>query len=162
MKANILVDIRDLSPVELCNFLDKEFFKKVSELFESVHQCVDNSLPQEDEEKRLELLSLLFGKLESETMQMMRYDEQIFFPLVKNYLPLHEVPGNAMEKIHVRILNVLEKIRQTLHNYLPEAGWSECVRDTSKDMFSIEQLLQQAIYIKEYFLLPRLKERMVL
>jgi hypothetical protein len=95
---------------------------------------------------------------------MIRYDEQVVFPFIRDGFSEKkfndgQLPAEMMQQMTIRILTLLEKTRRLLNNYLPIAGGRNCMPDTSNNLFRLEQFLQQAIYFKENYLLPKVKER---
>ena len=160
-----LNDLQELSPVELCNHLQRDFYRDIKSLLERVHFCVEK-IEDERIPGNSQMLSLLFLKLEAETRQMIRYDEQIVFPLIRDGYGAKkynsgQLPAQMIHQMTIRILNLLEKIRRLLNNYLPMQESQDSMPDISNNLFMLEQFLYQAIYFKENYLLPKVKERFI-
>jgi iron-sulfur cluster repair protein YtfE (RIC family) len=163
MPAFDLNDVQELSPVELCNHLQRDFYRDIKGLLEAVNLCM-SKVEEEGIQGNWQMVGLLFTKLDAETQQMIRYDEQIVFPLIRNGFSEKnykegQLPAQMMQQMTIRILNLLEKTRKLLNNYLPGSGWKDCLLDTCNNLFRLEQLLQQSIYYKENYLVPKVKER---
>ena len=65
MSAINLINVKDLSPAELCNFIQRDYYNDIKELFKSIHNFTDKIANDGDTIGHWELLSLLFSRLEN-------------------------------------------------------------------------------------------------
>ena len=158
------MDVQELSPTELCNILQADYYGIIKENLQKIHQFSETVEGNDQQLEQAGLLILLFTKLEDETLQMMRNDELIIFPLIRNdgqkkLCSAAKLPTDMIQQMHEKIMTVLEKIRLLLNNYLPKPGWKAELLHISNIMFGLEQQLQQAVYVKEKQLLHKVKDR---
>lgn len=157
-----LVDYNSLMPEELCNYLEHKVYGSIRQLLQTCHHY-NGQLHTMEKDVPSDLLGLVFMRLQDETQQMMRNDELIIFPLIRNDkgtrpCPARKLPVEMMRQMHQKILQLLEKIRMLSNNYIAKPGWSSAYKIYCSELFSLEQQLQQAIYIKENVLLEKVKD----
>jgi iron-sulfur cluster repair protein YtfE (RIC family) len=107
-----------------------------------------------------DLVMLLFYKLKDELEQMLRNDRIIVFPLIRREIghanqagmPL---PTAMIHQMHKKILKLLDKLRLQVNSYLVKPEWSESFKLFCDELFTLDQQIQQAIYIKENVLLKK-------
>ncbi|MES2648028.1 MAG: hypothetical protein V4717_14210 [Bacteroidota bacterium] len=164
MSVISFTSVHELSPAELCNYIEHEYYQEIKDLLHHIKTYTESLAEQNDRNERAAFLSLLFLKLEAETLQIMRNDEQVIFPIIrKNELKKTcggtKMPVQMIQQMDLKILALLEKMRHLLNNYLPENGCSEAFDDNNNNLFKLEQKLQQAIHIKENLLLYKVKDK---
>jgi iron-sulfur cluster repair protein YtfE (RIC family) len=158
-----LVDVTEFSALELCDYLEHKFYKGIRQLMQTIHHYVETLSEDASGIEQSELFSLLFLKLEDQTMQMIRNDEIIIFPLIRNEkevspCPARKLPLEMIRQMHQKIMTQLEKIRQQANNYIAKPGWHATFKICCGEMYNMEQQLQKAIYIKENVLLHKVKD----
>lgn len=158
-----LVDVNMLVPADLCNYLEHKFYNGIRQLLQTVHHYINGLNNDGESLAQADLLGLLFMRLQDETQQMIRNDELIIFPLIRNDkglrpCPARKLPIEMMRQMDQKIMQVLEKIRLLSHNYIVQPGWNASFKICCNEMFNLEQQLQQAIYIKENVLLHKIKD----
>jgi iron-sulfur cluster repair protein YtfE (RIC family) len=156
-----LVDVNSLAPADLCNYLEHKYYNNIRQSIQTVQHYVNDL--ENSSEGKADLLILLFIRLKDETQQMIRNDELIIFPLIRNDkgvrpCPARKLPIEMMRQMHQKIMQVLEKIRQLVNNYIVLSNWDAAFKICCNELYSLEQLLQQAIYIKENVLLHKIKD----
>ncbi len=164
MSAIDFMNVQELTPAEICNLLQADYYDVIKTNLKKIQNYSEMPEGNDEEMEQAGLLILLFAKLEDETQQMMRNDELIIFPLIRNdeqkkSCGATKMPIDMIQQMHKKIMTVLEKIRQVLNNYLPKPNWEAELLETSNSMFRLEQQLQQAIYLKENQLLHKVKDR---
>ena len=163
MLATHLLGIHELTPEELCNFIETRFYSQVDALLKSLDlhsgRMEDN---QETGDTLVTVSLMLYTRLGDECRQLMRFDRQLIFPLIREIAVAGDgrsLPKDAISHQHERIMKLMDKLRKQAHNYVIQSGWSNEFRMFCDDAFSLEQCMQQAIYIKENLLLPRIEHR---
>jgi iron-sulfur cluster repair protein YtfE (RIC family) len=164
MSVSSLTKVHELSPAELCNYIEYDYYQDIRKLLEQIKVSTESLAGNKDRNEHSTFLNLLFLKLEAESLQMIRNDEQVIFPLIRKKELKRTCGGTKMpvQLIHlmdVKILALLEKMRHFLHNYLPEKEYVESFDENNSNLFRLEQQLQQAIYIKENLLLFKVKDK---
>jgi iron-sulfur cluster repair protein YtfE (RIC family) len=109
-----------------------------------------------------DLVMLLFYKLKDELEQMLRNDTIIVFPLIRHeigqaYHANMPLPTAMIHQMHKKILKLLDKLRTQVNSYLVKPEWSESFRLFCDELFTLDQQVQQAIYIKENVLLKKVQ-----
>ena len=162
MPISPFTEVSHLNPPELCDHLEQTFYADIRQLIQTIQHNLQQLTLDSLTIERVELFSLLFLKLQEEVMQMMRNDEIIIFPLIRNAknvspCPARKLPIDMIQHTHQRIMLLLEKIRQQANNYLPKSGWEPAYIICCSKMFTLEQVLHRAIYTKENELLQKVK-----
>jgi len=123
---------------------------------EYLHEVeVENSTSGQED-----LVMLLFYKLKDELEQMLRNDTIIVFPLIRreighNYHTDMPLPTAMIHQMHKKILKLLDKLRTQVNSYLVKPEWTESFKLFCDELFTLDQQVQQAIYIKENVLLKK-------
>lgn len=163
MSAAHLIDIKQLSEAELCDYLEYKFYTGIRQLLTTIHHYTAELSADGEGALQSEIFGLLFNKLEDETQQMMRNDEIIIFPLIRQKnkygaLSTGKVPVAFIGQMHKKIMLLLDKIRHQLNNYISKPEWIPAYKICIGEMFNLEQEIQQAIYLKENVLLLKMKD----
>ena len=123
-----LVDVNHLTPFELCNFLEQKSYNSIKQMLKTI-EYYSNQLEAEPESiDHSEFMRLLALHLKDELNQMMRNDQIIIFPIIRNDKGLkpctaRKLPVDMMQKMHAKILHILEKIRAASNNYILKPNW---------------------------------------
>ena len=133
MPATNLIETQELSPAELCNYIQHNYYNTIKEQLQATHQYTDRVINDPHDTDQAELLTLLFLRLEDETLQMMRNDELVIFPLIQGdyndkKCSARKLPTGMIQQMHLKIMTLLEKIRQLLNNYLAKPEWNDEIR----------------------------------
>lgn len=164
MQATHLVNVNEMEPNDLCDYLELKSYSGIQRSLETVsHYMEDLSKGAEDAEK-IQLVSLLYQRLKDEVEQLMRNDTIIIFPLIRNQQGKapgsgRKLPEDMIRGMHKKIMQLLERIRQQANNYINKPNWSNAFRVCFNELYDLEQQLQQVIYIKENTLLPKVEKQ---
>lgn len=110
---------------------------------------------------KLTLATMLFVRLKDETDQLIRNDRLVLFPLIeKEWEPGADhgphLPLQMIREKNKKILNILDRLRQIANNYILKPEWSTETRLFFEELFGLDQMITQAIYLKENVLVPKL------
>ncbi len=164
MMASHLVEVNELLPPQICSYIETKHYvpiKQSLKLLSSHAEAMTQTMKAEEPDaEKLNLAALLFVRLRDETEQLIRNDTIIIFPLVRNQQDVPErhrpnLPLQMVREKNKKILSLLEKLRQTANNYILKPEWTTEARLFFEELFGLEQMIQQAIYLKENVLLPR-------
>lgn len=145
-----LINYNDFSTEELCKYLEYRYYPQVLLDMESIQKYIDDLRYDEDTEL-ISVMDLVFNQLHSEVKQLITKDKILLFPHLINRI---ETPINLKPfiKIHQKINTVLMQLRKLLNNYIQQPEWSNQFKICFYELFSLEQSIQQVLYIKENFL----------
>ena len=160
MLAPHLVEVNELSPLQLCHYIEQKQYIPIKQAFGSINEFANEAEHSNDSMETLSLVSLLLNKIKDETEQLMRNDLLIIFPLIKRISkePQVEAPHLPVKMIREKnrkILNLLDKLRQVANGYMLKPEWSGDVRLYFEELFTLDQMIAQAIYLKENVLIPK-------
>ncbi|CAL1521166.1 hypothetical protein [Chitinophaga sp. MM2321] len=162
MHAYALINFHELSPAALCDIIVNKFHLPVEQTAEQVmayfllERQEDPTTPT-----AADLQQLLFAKMQAECIQLIRKESTILFPVIRN-TSIHNtgkkcIQPAAYESIQQsfqKILLLLQKLRQVTDNYLIQGHWSSAYKICLSDMYTMEQTLQQWIYVEQNILYP--------
>ncbi|HMP91568.1 MAG TPA: hypothetical protein PKD90_01765 [Phnomibacter sp.] len=160
MLASHLVEVNELSAPMLCDYIETKHYNPIQNSLRTLHPYAQGLPALEANNSQQELILLLFTRLKQELEQMMRTDQSIVFKHVKAQCNTQgnstlQLPVALIQKTHKRIMQLLERIRQSANNYLAKPDWSQHTRMFYEELFSLEQMVQQAIYLKENVLMRK-------
>jgi iron-sulfur cluster repair protein YtfE (RIC family) len=163
MQAAHLVNINELEPADLCNYLEHKSYSGIQQSLQTISHYIEDLLQQPDGAEQVHLCSLLFAKLKDEVEQLMRNDTLIIFPLIRNDkgtkpCTARKLPVELIRTMNQKIMQLLERIRHQSNNYISKSTWGNALRICNNELYQLEQQLQQVIYIKENSLLPKVEK----
>ncbi len=161
MLASHLVEVNELSPPQLCHYIDQKQYTPIKQSLELVMQNAALRKDDQIESEKISLATLLFIRLKDETEQLIRNDRLVLFPLIeKEWDPVLDksihLPLQMIRDKNKKILNILERLRQLANNYILKPEWSAETRMLLEELFGLDQMITQAIYLKENVLVPKL------
>jgi iron-sulfur cluster repair protein YtfE (RIC family) len=161
MLASHLVEVNELSPPQLCHYIDQKQYIPIRQSLDAVMQSADRIEDGQLETDKLTLATMLFVRLKDETDQLIRNDRLILFPLIeKEWEPgaVHapHLPLQMIREKNKKILNILDRLRQIANSYILKPEWSTETRLFFEELFGLDQMITQAIYLKENVLVPKL------
>lgn len=112
--------------------------------------------------KNTELLQLLHQKLEDELLHLFLKESGIIFPSVKIKASQHAatlLATSVLELVvqaHTLILQLLQKERQILNNYVTSYKWDTSWINIVNELFNLESLVQRYIHLEQSKLYPLL------
>ena len=153
-----------MSPVGLCNIIENrcqpEIKTSISHINHYFAQLSGTNMEIAD--ASLELLQIIYSKLEDEVVHVFRKESGLIYPGIKKTaegFTIEKKASDTIEKTQQVINNLLLKLRQLLNNYVvtPEAGkeWKDCVHE----FYQLEIKLHRWIYIEQSMLYPAITQK---
>lgn len=163
MLESHLVEINELPPGKLCNYIDNKFYQPIRRQLDTIRDYIEEWTSEPGEQEKVELVSILFYRLKDEIEQLIRNDTLIIFPLIRNDQQVAPCQGRKLptEMIHnknKKIMYLLDKMRAMANGYIAKPGWTQHYRILCDEMHHLEQQVQQTIYLKENVLLPKVEK----
>ncbi len=151
-----IINYSDLSISELCLYLEQRHYKQVLSDLELAAKYI-NDAEQNEHTELTGLIKILFDKLDAEIKQLFVKDNLLLFPhFIKNtHTQINLAPVNA---IHQRVMNILQKLRGLLNNYVQQPEWSNAFKICCNELYALEQNMQHILYVKENFLWPKMNK----
>jgi iron-sulfur cluster repair protein YtfE (RIC family) len=151
-----------LDPQGLCMLIENECQREIRTSCKQIADYLAISPNKEVPDPVYELVQLLFTKLQDEVEHLFLKETGIIFPAIKNAGPDYIIPPKVPENIHQTqqgIINLLQKLRQLLNNYVVQPGWSKPWRACVNELFVLEREVHQWIYIEQSLLYPSISEK---
>lgn len=155
-----ITDHKDV--LDLCKSIEQRFHTPILKSCKQIDDCLQQhaniaELPLQV----VELLQLLFPKLQDELKHVFRKETGIVFPWVEKLQddPLTGInPAviQSLQQTHHVIMQLLQKIRQLLHNYIALPQWPAYLRGCVNDMFLLETRVHRWIHFEQTVLFPHL------
>jgi iron-sulfur cluster repair protein YtfE (RIC family) len=162
MFAYSIINYHELTPGLLCNVIANKFHTPIQQLIDQV-MTYFNLERQEDRQAppSADLQHLLFGKMQTETSQLIRKESTVLFPVIRNASALNKSTKNlqpgaydSIQQSFHKIILLLQKLRQVSSNYQLQQHWSAEYKICINDMMVTEQVIQQWIFIEQNILYP--------
>jgi iron-sulfur cluster repair protein YtfE (RIC family) len=121
-----------------------------------------NNIIKDFAPKNTELLQLLHQKLEDELSHLFLKESGIIFPSVKIKAAQHAatlLASSVLDLVvqsHARILQLLQKERQILNNYVTSNKWDASWINIVNELFNLESLVQRYIHLEQSKIYPLL------
>ncbi|QGW27600.1 hypothetical protein [Phnomibacter ginsenosidimutans] len=163
MMASHLVEVNELTPPQLCHYIEQKHYAPIKQSLETLAEY-SNLLQHSDvEPEKLSVGHMLFGRLKDEMEQVIRNDSMILFPLImqadaKGRIREAHIPAQMIRDKNKKILSLLEKLRLIANNFILKPEWDADTRMFFEELFTLDQMVTQAIYLKENVLLPRIQK----
>lgn len=153
------IKYEEFQNADLCDYLEEKYYKPMQSSFSLMKDYISKSnLFEKDNDTAHGVVRLLVDKLIDESNKLLKNDSLILFPKIKNgisYFP--ESSLNIFSKLHYSILNIIEKIKPLMNYYIPEPFWNIHTHLLTLELKQVEQNFENIIYIKEYYLWPKIK-----
>lgn len=147
-------DYNNFTSEELSVYLEERYYTQVLSDLEVIHKyLIDYSY--EDETDTAEIIIAIFRKLQIELKQLFTKDSILIFPHFKNKSDV-TVNTDPFYQIHQRINDLLQQIRRKLNNYVQQPNWPTTLKICALELYSLEQLVQHVLYLKQNFLWPKI------
>jgi iron-sulfur cluster repair protein YtfE (RIC family) len=148
------VNYHNFSPNELCNYLDERYYTEISHNLETTYKYL-TELAENENNQTTDLVLTLFAKLDFEIKQLFAKDRILLFP---HLIAQHEqnISLAPINIIHQKIINLLQKIRELMNNYVQQPTWSTTYKICCNELYGLEQLIHYVFYVKENFLWTRI------
>lgn len=163
MMASHLVEVNELTPPQLCHYIEQKHYAPIRQSLVTLAEYSNLMQHSDVEPDKLSVGHMLFGRLKEEMEQVIRNDSMILFPLIaqadaKGRIREATIPAQMIRDKNKKILSLLEKLRLIANNFILKPEWDTDTRLFFEELFSLDQLITQAIYLKENVLLPRIQK----
>lgn len=148
-----------MTPSELCNLIENDFQRAILSSCRSIEICFAQNSVNEVSDTVIELVDLLFKKLQDELKHAFSKESGILFPAIRqkeNKFRLEPPLAASIEHTHKVIINLVLKIRQLLNNYAVLPGCSQEWRSCVSELFHLENKVHQWIHIEQHYLYPNI------
>lgn len=162
MLASHLVEVNELSPPQLCHYIDQKYYTPLFQALDTQEHLAAMLQHSDVDPEKMSVAHLLFTRLKEEVEQVIRNDRLIVFPVVEkldNCQPgtPFQMPLQMIRDKNKKIISIMEKLRQVANNFILRPEWDADTRLFFEELFLIDQMISQSIYLKENVLLPRLQ-----
>lgn len=145
-----IINFNDFSVEELSKYLEDRYYTQILLDIESIQNLLDELSCNEDTEI-VSVLNFIYSQLSVEVKQLFTKDKILLFPHLKNR-PNTPINLRPFIQIHQKINIILIQLRKLLNNYIQQPEWTNQFKICFNEIFSLEQTIQQVLYIKENFL----------
>jgi iron-sulfur cluster repair protein YtfE (RIC family) len=156
-----------LTPEGLCNIIEYNYQAEIKQSRDKIRGYLNDNLQVlELSDSVSDLVHLLFQKLNDEVEHLFKKETVIIFPCIKHHyngteriLPDRCVENSVYRNIqgtHKVILNLLQKLRQVLDNYITDPAWSIEWKDCLNEMFTLENKIYNWIHLEQNYLYPKI------
>lgn len=163
MLESHLVEINELAPGKLCNYIDNKHYQPIKRLLDTLTDYIEEWTGESEDSEKVEVLSILFYRLKDEIEQLIRNDTLIIFPLIRNDQQVTPCKGRKLpaEMIHnknKKIMYLLDKLRHLANDYIAKPNWTQQFRLLCDELHNLDQQVLQTIYLKENVLIPKVEK----
>ena len=152
------IELQDkLGPPGLCDIIEKRCQPEINSSIKIIEHYFTGLSKNEIPESSLELVQILYAKLQDEVHHVFLKESGLIFPHIKKPGSDNLLEQKASEKIHQTqqvIMNLLLKLRRLLNNYVVKPHstkeWKECVHE----FFQLESKIHRWVYIEQSLLYP--------
>ncbi len=152
------IDLEEkMSPLGLCNIIENrcqpEINTSISHIDHYFTQLSGNEIP----DSVLELVQILYSKLQDEVQHVFRKESGLIYPGIKKMATgffLEKKASDTIEKTQQVISNLLLRLRQLLNNYVVPQEASQEWKDCVHELYQLEIKLHRWIYIEQSMLYP--------
>ncbi|MBV7528630.1 hypothetical protein [Chitinophaga sp. sic0106] len=157
-----IINFHELCPAELCEVTVHKFHTPVEQTADQVISYFLHDL--QDDRKApaaANIQHLLFSRLQAEIFQVIRKESTILFPVIEKASENKEDPRciqpttyQTIRSSYQKITLLLQKLRQVTGNYQLQPTWSNAYKICIGDMYVLEQLVHQWMYVTQNILYP--------
>jgi iron-sulfur cluster repair protein YtfE (RIC family) len=163
MLESHLVEINELAPGKLCNYIDNKHYQPINRLIATISGYIEEWTAEATNAEQVEVLSILFYRLRDEIEQLIRNDTLIIFPLIRNDQDVEtsksrKLPVDMIHNKNKRIMYLLDKLRHLANEYIAKPSWTQQFRLLCDELHHLDQQVLQTIYLKENVLLPKVEK----
>jgi iron-sulfur cluster repair protein YtfE (RIC family) len=158
-----LVEINQLPPGKLCNYIDNKFYQPVIRLLETITDYMEEWTEECKDHDKVELVSILYYRMKDEIEQLIRNDTLIIFPIIRNDHQVtpckgRKLPIDMIQRKNKKIMYLLDKMKQIANGYIAKSDWTQQFRLLCDELHNLDQQVLQTIYLKENVLLPKVEK----
>ncbi|SHL90211.1 hypothetical protein SAMN05444266_105413 [Chitinophaga jiangningensis] len=157
-----IINFHELCPAELCEVTVHKFHTPVEQTAEQVMSYF--LLDRQDDGNApaaADIQHLLFSRMQAEILQVIRKESTILFPVIEkaqeNQENIRCIQPNTYQSIrssYQKITLLLQKLRQVTGNYQLQPSWSNAYKLCIGDMYLLELLVHQWMYVTQNILYP--------
>lgn len=151
-----------ISPIGLCDIIEKRCQPEINSSICRIEHYFTQLSKNEIPESTLELVQLLYSKLQDEVQHVFRKESGLIYPGIKKTQTGFFIEKRATDTIQQTqqvIVNLLLKLRQLLNNFVvsPSASkeWKDCVHE----FYQLENKIHRWIYIEQSLLYPAITHK---
>ncbi|MCU0334857.1 MAG: hypothetical protein MUF62_07365 [Chitinophagaceae bacterium] len=161
MLASHLVEVNELSPPQLCHYIDQKYYTPLQQALSALEHQASMLQHSDIDPEKMSVAHLLFSRLKEEVEQVIRNDRLIIFSVIDKLGAgragaVSQVPVQMIRDKNKKIISIIERLRQVANNFILKPEWDADTRLFFEELFLIDQMISQSIYLKENVLLPRL------
>jgi iron-sulfur cluster repair protein YtfE (RIC family) len=158
-----LVEINQLPPGKLCNYIDNKFYQPINRLLETITAYMEEWTEECKDHEKVELVSILYYRMKDEIEQLIRNDTLIIFPIIRNDHQVtpckgRKLPIDMIQRKNKKIMYLLDKMKQMANGYIAKPDWTQQFRLLCDELHNLDQQVLQTIYLKENVLLPKVEK----
>ncbi|MBV8254727.1 MAG: hypothetical protein JO154_19150 [Chitinophaga sp.] len=162
MHAFAIINFHELSPTTLCDVVVHKFHTPIEQTADQIMTYFNLELQDDSKVSgSATIQQLLFSRLHAEISQVIRKEATILYPVIREKCLLEEkckcIQPTTYESIRQafqKITLLLHKLRQVSANYQIQQTWSSSYKLCISDLYMLEQLVQQWLYIEQNILYP--------
>lgn len=147
---------------DMCNHILTEHHTPILRSCNTIRTYLQQHAPiVELPETVSEIVPLIFQKIEDELTHTFRKETGIIFPRIQQPIAAKGVllQPKVLETIlstHQTVIQLLQKLRQLMHNYVTHPNWPVSLRDCINEMFLLETHVLRWIHFEQSSLYPQL------
>lgn len=157
------IDLEEkISPLGLCNIIESRCQPEINTSINHIDHYFTQLSRNEISDSALELLQILYSKLQDEVQHVFRKESGLIYPGIKKTASgffIEKTASDTIGKTQQVITNLLLKLRQLLNNYVvpPNASkeWKDCVHE----FYQLEIKIHRWIYIEQSLLYPAITNK---
>ncbi|RAJ85419.1 hypothetical protein CLV59_102122 [Chitinophaga dinghuensis] len=162
MHAFAIINFHELSPTTLCDVVVHKFHHPIEQTADEIMTYFNLELPDDSQVAgSAAIQQLLFSRLHAEFSQVIRKEATILYPVIREKCVLEEkykciqpATYESIRQAFQKITLLLQKLRQVSDNYQIQQTWSSEYKLCVSNLYMLEQLIQQWLYIEQNILYP--------
>lgn len=151
-----------ISPPGLCDIIENRCQPEIKSSICNIEHYFTQLSQNEIPESVLELVQLLYTKLQDEVQHLFRKESGLIYPVIKKTDAGFVIEKRAADTIHQTqqvVMNLLFKLRQLLNNYVVEPDASKEWKDCVHEFFQLESKIHRWVYIEQSLLYPAITHK---
>jgi iron-sulfur cluster repair protein YtfE (RIC family) len=158
-----LVEINQLPPGKLCNYIDNKHYQPIRRMLDTITTYMEEWSEECKDHEKVDVVSILFYRMKDEIEQLIRNDTMIIFPIIRNDYQVtpckgRKLPLEMIQRKNKKIMYLLDKMKQVANGYIAKSDWTQQFRLLCDELYNLDQQVLQTIYLKENVLLPKVEK----
>lgn len=147
---------------EVCNHILAEYHTPILHSCDTIRTYLQQHTSiSELPESVSEIVPLVFQKIEDELIHTFRKETGIVFPRIQEVkaskvAPLQPKVLETILATQQTVIQLLQKLRQLMHNYVTHPDWSASLKECINEMFLLETYVLRWIHFEQSSLYPHL------